>query len=70
MSIDNLSVFSGNANPELAAQVVDYLKLPLGKAKVEQFSDGEITLSKYSKRMSVAATYSSSSQPAHPAIRT
>ncbi|MDG1905275.1 MAG: ribose-phosphate pyrophosphokinase [Arenicella sp.] len=44
MSIDNLSVFSGNANPELAAQVVDYLKLPLGKAKVEQFSDGEIAV--------------------------
>ncbi|HAU69354.1 MAG TPA: ribose-phosphate pyrophosphokinase [Gammaproteobacteria bacterium] len=44
MSIDNLTVFSGNANPDLAAQVVDYLKLPLGKARVEQFSDGEIAV--------------------------
>ena len=44
MSIDNLTVFSGNANSQLAAQVVDYLKLPLGKAKVEQFSDGEIAV--------------------------
>lgn len=42
MSIDNLFIFSGNANPLLAAQVVDYLKMPLGKAQVEQFSDGEI----------------------------
>ena len=42
MTIDNLLVFSGNANPDLSAQVVDYLKLPLGKARVEQFSDGEI----------------------------
>lgn len=44
MSIDNLSIFSGNANPLLAAQVVDYLKVPLGKARVEQFSDGEIAV--------------------------
>lgn len=44
MSIDNLSIFTGNANPQLTAQVVDYLKVQLGKAKVEQFSDGEITV--------------------------
>jgi len=44
VAIENLLVFSGNANPELSAQVVDYLKLPLGKARVEQFSDGEITV--------------------------
>jgi len=44
VSIDNLSIFSGNANPLLAAQVVDYLKVPLGRARVEQFSDGEIAV--------------------------
>lgn len=44
MSIDNLTVFTGNANPDLAAQVVDYLKVPLGNARVEQFSDGEIAI--------------------------
>ena len=44
MTTDNLLVFSGNANPDLSAQVVDYLKLPLGKARVEQFSDGEIAV--------------------------
>ncbi len=44
MSIDNLFVFSGNANTELTNQVVDYLKVPLGKAQVEQFSDGEIAV--------------------------
>jgi len=44
VSIDNLFVFSGNANQELAAQVVDYLKVPLGNSRVEQFSDGEITV--------------------------
>jgi ribose-phosphate pyrophosphokinase len=44
VSIDNLTIFSGNANPMLAAQVVDYLKVPLGKARVEQFSDGEIAV--------------------------
>ena len=44
MSIDNLSIFTGNANPQLVAQIVDYLKVPLGNARVEQFSDGEITV--------------------------
>ena len=41
---NNLLVFSGNANPDLSAQIVDYLKHPLGKVRVEQFSDGEITV--------------------------
>ena len=44
MAIDNLLIFSGNANPNLSAQVVDYLKVPLGNARVEQFSDGEIAI--------------------------
>ncbi len=44
MSIENLTIFTGNANPLLCAEIVDYLKLPLGKAKVEQFSDGEIAI--------------------------
>ncbi|MFT6725169.1 MAG: ribose-phosphate pyrophosphokinase [Arenicella sp.] len=44
MSIDDLTIFTGNANPRLAAEVVDYLKMPLGKARVEQFSDGEIAV--------------------------
>jgi len=44
VAIDNLIVFSGNANPVLTAQVADYLKVPLGGARVEQFSDGEIAI--------------------------
>ena len=34
-------LFSGNANPELAAQIGSYLETPLGKVKVQRFSDGE-----------------------------
>ena len=37
-----MMVFSGNANPELSAEIAGYLSLPLGKAVVGQFSDGEI----------------------------
>jgi len=37
-------VFSGNANRDLAQQVVDNLRLPLGNAKVSQFSDGEVAV--------------------------
>ncbi|HEY5683315.1 MAG TPA: ribose-phosphate pyrophosphokinase, partial [Sulfuricaulis sp.] len=35
-------VFTGNANPALAELVVRHLGLPLGKAVVGRFSDGEI----------------------------
>lgn len=34
-------IFSGNASRELAQRVVDHLNLPLGKALVGRFSDGE-----------------------------
>src|SRR3974390_2177344 len=39
---DNLMVFSGNANPKLAAAVVQHLNIPLGRAMVSRFSDGEV----------------------------
>ncbi len=39
---DNLMVFSGNANPKLAHAVVQHLSIPLGRATVSRFSDGEI----------------------------
>jgi ribose-phosphate pyrophosphokinase len=35
-------VFTGNANPDLARKVVARLDIPLGKAVVGRFSDGEI----------------------------
>ncbi len=34
-------LFSGNANPELASAIAQYLEAPLGKCKVTRFSDGE-----------------------------
>ena len=36
-----LKIFAGNSNPPLAAAISQYLDLPLGKAVVETFSDGE-----------------------------
>src|ERR1700742_4875580 len=41
-SHDGLMVFTGNANPALAQEVVKNLGIPLGKAMVSRFSDGEI----------------------------
>ena len=38
----NLKVFSGNSNRTLAKSIADRLKVPLGKAKVRRFSDGEV----------------------------
>ncbi|HKF93577.1 MAG TPA: ribose-phosphate diphosphokinase [Gammaproteobacteria bacterium] len=35
-------VFTGNANPQLAQAIADHLHIPLGKAQVGRFSDGEV----------------------------
>src|SRR5215208_5189823 len=37
----DLKIFAGNSNPPLAAEISQYLKVPLGKATVDTFSDGE-----------------------------
>ncbi|MDZ7747743.1 MAG: ribose-phosphate diphosphokinase [Halofilum sp. (in: g-proteobacteria)] len=39
-----MMVFAGNANPQLAEDVCEHLNLPLGKANVGRFSDGETTV--------------------------
>lgn len=38
----SIAIFSGTAHPTLAQAVCTYLQLPLGDAKINQFSDGEI----------------------------
>jgi len=38
----HMMVFSGNANPQLSAEIAAHLNLPLGKAVVDRFSDGEV----------------------------
>ncbi len=40
----DLMVFSGNANPELAAEMARSLGVSIGKAVVSEFSDGEISI--------------------------
>lgn len=42
--MSKLMVFSGNANPELAAKVAAQLHIPLGDIDVNKFSDGEIAV--------------------------
>ncbi len=37
--LDELKVFSGNANPELAESVCEYLDIPLGRAEVFKFAN-------------------------------
>lgn len=41
---DKLQIFAGNSNPTLAEEVCAYLEVPLGKADVRRFSDGEINV--------------------------
>jgi ribose-phosphate pyrophosphokinase len=38
----NFKIFTGNANPRLAAAMAAYLDVELGKAEVSTFSDGEV----------------------------
>jgi ribose-phosphate pyrophosphokinase len=42
MSDDRMMVFSGNANPKLAADVARYLQRGLGRLHLDRFSDGEV----------------------------
>jgi ribose-phosphate pyrophosphokinase len=37
-----MMVFAGNAHPQLVKSIINYLELPLGKAVVGRFSDGEV----------------------------
>jgi ribose-phosphate pyrophosphokinase len=37
-----IKIFTGNANPQLARDICDYLGIELGQAEVKTFSDGEV----------------------------
>ena len=39
-----LAIFTGNAHPELAKNVTNHLHIPLGRADVTRFSDGEVAV--------------------------
>src|SRR5512143_2011725 len=39
-----MAVFTGNASPQLAQDIARYLQVPLGRAHVGRFSDGEVTV--------------------------
>jgi ribose-phosphate pyrophosphokinase len=42
--LKSIALFSGNANPQLAAAIAHHLEVPLGRIKVGRFSDGEISV--------------------------
>ena len=44
MAFDDLTVFTGNANPDLAREVAGHLGVGLGRALVSTFSDGEVNV--------------------------
>ena len=44
IAVSKMMVFTGNANPELAQKVVERLDIPMGKAHVGRFSDGEVSV--------------------------
>ena len=41
----NIKIFTGNANPQLASEITEYLGMELSHATVTTFSDGEISVS-------------------------
>ncbi|MEA3305971.1 MAG: ribose-phosphate pyrophosphokinase, partial [Candidatus Omnitrophota bacterium] len=42
MKIDQMLIFAGNSNKKLTNEICGYLNMPLGRAVVGKFSDGEI----------------------------
>ena len=44
MDLATMAVFSGNAHPQLAQDIARCLRLPLARAQVGRFSDGEINV--------------------------
>jgi ribose-phosphate pyrophosphokinase len=44
VDLATMAVFSGNAHPQLAQSIAHYLRLPLAKAHVGRFSDGEFNV--------------------------
>lgn len=41
---EKIKLFTGTSNPELALEISEYLEVPMGKAEVGRFRDGEINL--------------------------
>jgi ribose-phosphate pyrophosphokinase len=44
VELGTMAVFSGNAHPQLAQDIARYLRIPLARAQVGRFSDGEINV--------------------------
>jgi ribose-phosphate pyrophosphokinase len=44
VAFEDLAIFTGNANPELAKEVAGHLGTGLGRALVGTFSDGEVNV--------------------------
>jgi ribose-phosphate pyrophosphokinase len=44
MEVATMAIFSGNAHPQLAQDIASVLRVPLAKALVGRFSDGEISV--------------------------
>ncbi len=43
----NVTILSGNANPELAQRIARHLRVPVGRMQVGRFSDGEVLVEVY-----------------------
>ena len=42
---DNIKIFCGNSNPQFAETICRSLGVPLGRAEVKTFADGEVSVS-------------------------
>lgn len=63
---ENIQVFCGNSNPQFAQTICKELGVPMGKAIVTHFADGEASVTL--EKPSAVPTCSSSSPPANPSM--
>lgn len=43
--MDEMKIFTGNANPKFAKKVANHLNIPLGNCEISRFADGEVQVS-------------------------
>ena len=65
----DIKIFTGNANPKLAADICKIIGTKLGESEVKSFADGEASVSLYETVRGMCRRLPDACTPAHPTSR-